>query len=250
MSTISAVIITRDEEKNISRCLKSVAWVDEIIIIDTGSTDRTKEMAIKRGAKVFEIDWRGFGHAKRMGVEKAGSEWILSIDADEQIPAELSEEIKAAVKADAAEGYYIPRLTNFLGKWIKHSGWYPDYVLRVFRKKSGNFSESPVHEKAAVDGKVGHLSHHLLHYSYPDIDTYFLKLKRYSSLAAEDLHKKNKKCSLPVLLLKPAAAFYRHYIFKAGFMDGIEGYLIAVLSAFGVLTKYLKLRQLEKESAL
>ncbi len=160
----------------------------------------------------------------------------------------MSEEIKAAVKADAAEGYYIPRLTNFLGKWIKHSGWYPDYVLRLFKKGSGNFTDTLVHEKAAVNGRIGRLRNHLLHFSYPDIDTYFLKLKRYSSLAAEELHKKGKRFSLPAILLKPAAAFYRHYIFKGGFMDGIEGYLIAVLSAFGVMIKYIKLRRMEKES--
>lgn len=247
MKRVSAVIITRDEESNIGRCIKSVKWANEIIILDSGSVDKTKEIAQDLGAIVYDIEWRGYGHSKRAAVERASGDWILSLDADEEITPELAEEIKNAIENDNFSGFYIPRLTNFLGRWIRHSGWYPDYVLRLFKKDSGNFTEALVHEKVLVGGACSRLRNHMLHYSYPDISTYFKKLDMYSSLSARELLKKGKNFRIASFLIKPIAAFYKHFIFKAGFLDGLEGFLIAILSAFGVITKLIKLRQLEKE---
>ena len=243
---ISAVIIAKNEEANLPGCLESVRWADEIILIDSNSTDRTVEIARAYGAMVFQVEWRGFGHAKGFGIEKAASEWIFSIDADERITPDLAAEIKEAVKLGRYSGYYLPRRTNFLGRWIRYSRWYPDYVLRLFQKNKGSFSSSLVHEKATVDGPVGRLHNPILHYSYPDIETYFRKFERYTALGAEELYRNGKKFSAVTLVLKSTAAFLRHYVTGAGFLDGVEGFLIASFSALSVMTKYIKLRSLER----
>ena len=246
MSAISVVIIARDEEKNIARCLKSVRWADELIVVDTGSSDETPKIAESLGARLYRIEWTGFGDAKRFGVEKASEGWVLSLDADEEITDVLASEITEAVKGDHFAGYYIPRRTSFMGRWIRHSRWYPDYVLRLFRKEAGSFTSSLVHEKAQIEGNVGRMKSPILHYSYPDVETYMRKLETYTSLAARELHKKGRSFSVTSLVLKPLAAFSRHYITGAGFLDGVEGFMIASLSAFGVMTKYIKLRSLER----
>jgi len=247
MGTISAVIITQNEESNIKRCLDSIAWVDEIIVVDSQSTDNTPKIAAGFGAKVYDIEWCGFGPAKGFAVERATCDWILSIDADEELTEELAAEIKGvAESSDSLHGYEIPRMTNFLGKWIKHSRWYPDYVLRLFRRESGRFTDSLIHEKVIVEGDVGRLKNQLLHYSYPDIDTYFVKFEKYTSLKARELYKDGKRFNIGGFVVKPLAAFCRHYITGLGFMDGFEGFLIALFSAFGVVTRCVKLRSLEK----
>lgn len=247
MNKITAVIITKNEEANIGRCLKSIAWVDEIIVVDTASTDRTRQIASEAGAAIYEVEWQGFGHAKGFALEKATHEWILSLDADEEITAQLAQEIKTVISENRSEsGFKIPRRTNFLGRWIKYSRWYPDYVLRLFRKGAGRFNDSLVHEKVIVEGTVGKLQNPILHYSYPDIETYFNKFEKYTSLAAQELFNKGKKFHVAAIIFKPIASFFRHYVTGLGFLDGVEGFLIAVLSAFGVVTKYAKLRSLEK----
>jgi len=247
MSSISAVIITKNEESNLRRCLDSIAWVDEIIVVDSNSTDNTRPIAVEAGAHVHDIEWQGFGHAKRFGLDQANSEWVLSIDADEEVGIELAAEIRELISSgNAADGYEIPRRTNFLGRWIKFSRWYPDYVLRLFRRGSGEITESLVHEKVIVNGRIEKLKNPLLHYSYPDMDTYFKKFEKYTSLAAQELYRNGKRFKLSALIFKPMAAFSRHYITGLGFLDGLEGFLIALFSAFGVITRYVKLRSLEK----
>jgi glycosyltransferase involved in cell wall biosynthesis len=246
---LSAVIITKNEQHNIARCLQSLKFADEIILVDTGSTDSTIDIAKKYDAKIFNIDWPGFGPAKKYAVDQAGGEWILSIDADEEITAPLAAEIKKAIDSDnGINGYLIPRKTNFLGRWINHSRWYPDYVLRLFRKDKGQFSDSLVHEKVVLESEPGRLKNFIRHYSYPDIQTFFDKFDSYTTLAAQELMKKGKRFSLLALLCKPPASFCSHYIFGAGFLDGLEGFLIAVLSAYGVFVRYLKLYSISKKS--
>ncbi len=174
--SLSVVIIALNEERNLPRCLASVKWANEIIVVDSGSTDRTRQISKESGAKVFDIKWQGFGQAKGYGLSQATSEWILSIDADEEVSPELSREIQDIMKSNpSSDGYYMPRKTMFLGRWIYHCGWYPDGVLRLFRRSKGKFDTSVVHEKVILDGRTGDLKGELLHYSYPDLDHYFRK---------------------------------------------------------------------------
>lgn len=247
MKPLSVIIITKNEEKNISRTLESVKWADEIILIDSQSEDKTVEIAVSFGCKIYSPPWHGFGPAKREAVAKASHDWILSIDADEVVSEHLKAEIQSALSADDdMAGYYMPRCTNFLGKWIRHCGWYPDYILRLFRKSKGNINKNVVHEAVEVSGKTGYLKSDLLHYSYPTLEEYFKKYNLYTTIGAEELFKKNKKAGIIDIVFKPFIAFIKHFIIKAGFLDGIEGFLVSFLSSTAVMVKYAKLRRLNK----
>ncbi|UCC45483.1 MAG: glycosyltransferase family 2 protein [Candidatus Zixiibacteriota bacterium] len=247
MPRLSVVVIARNEEANIRRCLSSASFADELVLYDDRSTDRTQEIATDMGARVFQSDWQGFGQAKREAVARATGEWILSLDADEEVTPQLAEEIRAVLanSSDVA-GYYIPRRTEFLGRWIKHCGWYPDRVLRLFRKDKGNFSQAVVHEAVQLAGRTGSLNGEILHYSYPSLDVYFRKMNRYTSLAAREGFEAGRRAKRYDLLVRPWAAFVKHYIFKRGFLDGIEGLLVSVFSACYVLAKYAKMRDLAR----
>lgn len=246
--SISVVIITLNEENNLPRCLNSVIWADEIIVVDSGSTDRTKEISEKAHAKVFNIEWRGFGHAKSFGVNQAKGEWILSIDADEEVSPQLAEEIQSIAKnSPQYEGYYISRKTMFLGRWIHHCGWRPDLNLRFFIKGKGQFDESIVHERVNLKGRTGILKGELLHYCYPDIDVYLKKLALYTLLGAKKAQLKGKRATIFDLTLRPFVAFVKFYIVKQGFRDGWRGFLISALSSMAVLIKYARLRRLQEQ---
>jgi glycosyltransferase involved in cell wall biosynthesis len=242
---LSVVAVTRNEEANLPRCLESIKWADEIVVVDSGSTDRTVEIAESYGARVFAPEWRGFGASKREGVKQARGEWILSVDADEVVPADLAEEIRQVLKnADDTTGYYMPRRTQFLGRWILHGGWYPDHILRLFRKDSGNFTDAPVHETVELKGVTARLKHDLQHYSYPTMESYLVKFNHYTSLAAEDLFQRGEKPGVTRIVLNPLAKFIKQYILRVGFLDGPEGLVLALLSSGYVLTKYAKARDL------
>lgn len=246
--SISAVIITRNEAANVRRCLDSVKWVDEIVIVDSQSTDNTLEIAAEYGAKIYSPPWRGFGPAKKAGVDKATGDWILSIDADEEVTPELAEEIGNIINSNPAKaGYFIRRKTNFLGRWILHCGWYPDYVLRLFQKKAGNFDEAVVHEKVHIDGEAGYLKHELKHYSFPSLEHYLEKSNLYTSLGAQEAHRKGDRANWFDVVIKPPVSFIRHYVLKQGFRDGLEGFVVSALSAVAVMVKYVKLRELGKK---
>jgi glycosyltransferase involved in cell wall biosynthesis len=248
LNRISVVIITRDEENNLPRSLKSVAWAGDIVLVDSGSTDRTIAIAEAAGARVLRTEWRGFGHSKQIGVNAASGEWILSVDADEEVSPMLAAQIQKAVNSDdGTVGYYVPRLTRFLGRWMRHGGWYPDYVLRLFRKDAGRFSDNIVHESVLVDGSTRRLSEDLLHYCYPTMDNYISKMNRYTSLAALELHRSGQRAGLVRLLVNPLAKFVKQYFLRAGFLDGAEGLTLALLSAGYVFTKYAKLRDLYRQ---
>jgi len=248
---LSVVVITKNEEHNIVRCLDSVKWAEEIILIDSNSTDRTLEIARSYGAKVCSQPWRGYGYAKREGVNQAMGTWILSIDADEEVSPELAAEIKGILsKTTPYAGFYIPRKTNFLGRWIRHSGWYPDLVLRLFLKAKGNFNNVIVHEKVLLEGKTGHLMGELRHYSYPSLEHYLDKFNRYTTLGAEEAHRNGKRPSWFDIVVRPPVSFFKHYISRQGFRDGIEGFIISVMSAIAVLVKYAKLRDITKKEIL
>lgn len=249
MSTISAVIIARNEEHNIGRCLKSLGFVDEIVVVDSESVDSTAEIARSHNAVVVQHLFTGYGEAKQTGVDRATGDWILSIDADEAVSPVLAEEIRSTLSSPAAcHGYYLPRCTNFLGRWIRHSNWYPDYVLRLFRRDKGSFDGAVVHEKVVVDGAVGKLRADLLHYSYPSMEEYLRKFDIYTTMGAEEAFKAGRRAGWFALTVKPLAAFLRHYVIQQGFRDGQEGFLISVLSSGAVMVKYAKLRQLHKNT--
>jgi glycosyltransferase involved in cell wall biosynthesis len=239
---ISAIIITYNEEKNIRRCLSSIGWVDEIVVVDSESTDDTKKIASEFTPRVFDIKWEGFGKVKDYAKNKAFNHWILSVDADEVVTEDLKDEILRVIESEKLlNGYYIPRKSNFLGKWIKHGGWYPDYVLRLFKKDRAKFDHSLVHEKVEVNGGIGYLKNDLLHYTDPNFEHYLEKLNSYTSLGAEELFRKGKRAKLLDIIFRPLAVFFKMYFVKKGFWDGLYGFILAVCSAFHVFSKYVKL---------
>ena len=198
-------------------------------------------------ARIYSPVWKGYGNAKKEGVNRASHEWILSIDADEEITPDLRHEIQKNLenKNDTA-GYYIPRKTRFLGRWIKHCGWYPDYVLRLFDKTRGDFNDAVVHEKVIVNGKTTYLKNEILHYSYPSLEEYFRKFNKYTTLGAEESFKRGNRAGWFDVIIKPPVSFARHYIMKQGYLDGVEGFLVSVLSAVAVMVKYAKLREMQR----
>ena len=247
MHKISAVVITYNEEKNIRRCLESLSWADEIVVVDSFSQDRTKEIASSFTDKILDVEWQGFGKQKEFARTKASFDWVLSVDADEVVSEKLKEEIKSVInKNDSLDGYYISRLSNFLGRWVKHGGWYPDYVLRLFKKDKARFDESLVHEKLILEGKTGFLMNEILHYTDPDISHYLSKMDKYTTLSAQKLLAEGKSTTVFDLLFRPAAIFFKMYLLKSGFLDGWQGFLLASFSSFHVFVKYAKLWHLRK----
>ncbi len=242
---ISSIVIAKNEERNILRCLESQSsCIDDIVvIIDDSTTDNTVNIVKSFGKVNFEIvKWRGFSDTKKYALSKTKYDWVFWIDADEEITNELARELvefkKNPTKADA---YSVARRAFFLGKWIKHSGWYPNRVTRLFNKYKAHFSVKNVHEHLVVDGKTGKLLNDLNHYTDPDIYHYFEKFNNYTTLAAQELTAQNKKAKLLDIILRPLFLFVKMYIFKLGFLDGIQGFILAVFSAAYVFTKYSKI---------
>jgi len=242
VSTISAIIITKNEELNVRDCLESVKWVNEIIVVDSGSKDRTIDIAKGFTQKIFNRPWDGYGVAKNFALSQCTGEWILSLDADERVSQELQKEIIeniASVDTSVA-AMSMPRRANFLGRWINHCGWYPGRITRVFRRSAGQFTEERVHERLEINGKAISLHSDLLHYTDPDLKHYFEKFNKYTSLAAEELIENKRGFSLVNLIVNPLWVFFRMYILRLGFLDGIPGMILCVLSANYVFTKYAK----------
>ncbi len=250
MSVLSVIIITKNEQENIRECLESVRWADEIIVVDSGSTDKTVQYARAFTKKIYQKEWIGFGETKNFAISKARGDWVFSIDADERVTPELAAEIRGAMKSQSGSysAFSMPRKAFFLGRWIRHCGWYPGRVVRLFEKKSGSFTDAAVHESLVVNGRVGSLSADLLHYTDPNLEHYFHKFNRYTTLAAEGLRLQGTSFSCGQLLYKPFWTFIRMYIVKLGFLDGIPGFVLSVLSSCYVFTKYAKLWELDRAS--
>jgi glycosyltransferase involved in cell wall biosynthesis len=247
---ISSVIIAKNEASNIRRCIESqLDCIDEIIVlVDDASIDETYDIAKSfSSAIVKKAEWEGYSETKQYGVSLASNDWIFWIDADESITPELSEEIKKFKSSiPAFTAYSVPRRAYFLGKWVKHSGWYPARVTRLFNKNEVKFNSNNVHEQLEVEWTTGKLEHDLEHYTDPSIHHYFEKYNNYTSLAAEELFSKGKETSITDLLLRPAGIFIKMYVIKAGFLDGIHGFILAVFSSSYVFTKYCKLWELNR----
>lgn len=242
MAKLSVIIITKNESANIRACLETVAWADEIIVVDSDSTDGTLEIAREFTTQVHvHADWPGFGAQKNRALGYATKDWVLSLDADERVTPELRGEIEAVMQTGRADGYEIPRLSSFCGRFMRHSGWHPDYVLRLFRRASGRFSDALVHESVQIHGSSGRLRQPLLHYSYRDFEDVLSKLNSYSSAASTMLQRRGKKGSLAQAILHGWWAFIRTYLLRAGFLDGREGFMLAVMNAENSYYRYIKL---------
>ncbi len=240
--------MARDEAENIRQAIESLRFADRIVVADTGSRDNTKEIARQAGAEVFEIPFEGFGKTKNRALGFCDGEWILFLDSDERVSPELADAIIRNIDGDSGhDGYLVNRLTYFLGKPVRHSGWFPDYVLRLFRREKGRFSDKLVHESVEVRGPVGKLDGLLYHHSYRDLHQYVQKMNEYTGMNARDMFEQGQRAGLWQMVLHPWATFVKMYLFKAGILDGVNGFILAVLSSYHVFVKYAKLRQLSKK---
>lgn len=244
---ISVTIITYNEEENICDCLESVKWADEIIVVDAESTDRTVEFCQKYTDKVFSHPWSGHVKQKNLALSRACGDWVLSLDADERVSPELARQIKAVVPASDYNGYSFPRKTYYLGRWINHSGWYPDYKLRLIRRGKGEWKGIDPHDRLEVTGKTGYLKGDLWHYSYKDISHHLKKINSYTSIMAMEFKKRGRKFNYLDIFLRPPFKFIKMYLIEKGFLDGLAGFIIAVLGSYYVFLKYAKLWELSSE---
>ena len=246
--SLSVIIITKNEAANLQDCLESVSFANEIIIVDSESTDNTQEIARSFGAKLeITSDWPGFGPQKNRALNLATQEWVLSIDADERVTPELKQEILAAISSkQAANCYAIPRLSWYCGKFMKHSGWYPDYVDRLFKRGTAQFSDHLVHERLIPQGSVGKLKHHFLHYSFRDFSQVLKKVDSYSTASAEQAFKQGKRSSVCKAFWHAVWSFTRTYFLRLGFLDGSHGLALAISNAEGTYYRYLKIWLLEQ----
>lgn len=242
---LSVVIIAGNEEKNIKDCLESVKWADEIVVIDSESMDRTREIAGLFTQNVFIKKWEGFAEQRKFSLEKASCNWVLSIDADERVSPELKIEIDEVLKRSSRKsGYRIPRENYFLNKIIKSCGWYPDYQMRLFDKNAASVTNRKVHEGFEVNGETGYLTSHIIHYTHQNITETIKKINEYSYLQA--LEKKNgKKVKAINLILNPIAAFLNHFISRRGFKDGVYGLMVSLIHALTNLLTYMKTWELQ-----
>lgn len=242
--TLGIAIITHNAAARLAQCLESVSFADDIVIIDGGSTDATVDIAGKHRARVIEArDWPGFGPQKNRALDALSTDWVLSIDADEIVSPELAASICAAIANPHADVYSVDRLSSFCGAWVKHSGWYPDWIPRLFRRGTARFSADLVHERLVLstDRPVARLSGKLMHYSYEDFETVLRKLNAYSTAGAQQRHAAGKRGSFGVALSRGMWAFLRMYFLRRGFLDGRAGFMIAVFNAQTVYYRFLKL---------
>jgi glycosyltransferase involved in cell wall biosynthesis len=242
---ISVTVITHNEEENIRDCLESVKWADEIIVVDSGSTDRTVEICSEYTDKIFFNLWTGMKEQKQCAVEKASNIWIFSIDADERATEAIKQFILQELKNPSCDGYRFPRQNYFLGEWLKHGGWYPDHVLRLFRKDRGHFGGINPHDKVVMkSGGVKTVQIPLVHHTYKSISQYLTKQNMYSSISAKELFYSGRKVTPCIIPLKAVWKFIETYCIKKGFMDGCRGFIVAMGATYSMFWKYIQLWEL------
>ncbi|WP_253696988.1 glycosyltransferase family 2 protein [Bdellovibrio bacteriovorus] len=243
---ISLVIITLNEEAHIERCIRSVPFADDVVVVDSFSTDRTVEIAERCGARVFQEKWKGFGPQKAFATAQAKNPWVLALDADEALSPELAAEIYGRFsELNSEAGYLFPRKSYHLGRWISHGGWYPDYQLRLFNKSISQWDSADVHEKVEVKLKLK-MKKDLLHWVFDGISDQVLTNDRYSTLGAKELAAAGKKFSYLKMIFKPWGKFVETYFVKAGFLDGLPGFIIAVGASYSLFLKFAKLWEMER----
>ncbi len=243
--TISATIITLDEQANIARAIRSVQFCDEVLVVDSGSTDRTVDIAASMGARVITNDWQGYAAQKNLAARRARNDWILSIDADEEVSPELARSIgRLDAKLHGCAGFDFPRLARYCGRWIRHSGWYPDRKVRLYQRNLGQWVGQYVHESVEVSGPVGHLQGNLLHYTCDTLERHRENVARYTDLAAREIQEAGRAAPAWKLLVGPIYSFFKSYLLQLGFLDGKAGFTIARMAALYVFLKYSKARRL------
>ncbi len=249
MPRLSVIVIALNQEANMGPCLKSVAWADEIVVVDAGSQDRTVEVARSYTDRIFDTEWRGFAGTKNFALDQARGAWIFSLDTDERVPAALKEEILKVVQADGPfVGYRVPRKNYFGGRWVKHLGWYPDYTLRLFRRGQGRFLDREVHEEVRVVGPVGTLKTPLEHYTYTGVSDYLDRMDRYARLAAKEMAKNGRRPYPGELVWRPFFTFLNLFFLRRGFLEGALGLTLAKLGSRYNFRKYYYLRELAREA--
>jgi glycosyltransferase involved in cell wall biosynthesis len=247
--TLSVVVITKNEESVIGRCLESVAWADEIVVVDSGSTDGTRDICLRAGAKFHLADWPGPGPQRNRAIDLAKGDWVLALDADEWVSAELQAEINRTMQAGGNEAFRIPRRSSYCGRAMRHSGWWPDYVSRLFKRGSARFGGGIVHDHLITQAPLGTLKNPLLHEAFTDLEEVLQKVNSYSSWGAQTLHERGIRAGIGKALGHGLWAFVHTYILRAGFLDGREGFMLAVSNAEGAYYKYVKLMLLARGKA-
>jgi glycosyltransferase involved in cell wall biosynthesis len=246
MEPISATVITYNEEHNIADALQSLAWADEIVVVDSGSTDGTLAICRRYTDRVLHREWTGYVDQKNFAVENARNRWIFSLDADERVSPELRGEVlDLAARGFAKPGYKIPRVAFFMGRWIRHGDWYPDTQLRLFDRTEGKWEGGQVHESVKMPGRPGFLTGDIHHFTYRNLSDYLKRLEIYSNLAAIDYQQKGRRATPLTLLFNPVAAFAKALLLKRGFLDGTPGFAVAAMGAVSVFFKYAKLYELQ-----
>jgi len=248
---LSACIITRDEEDRIAACLESLEVADEVVVVDSGSTDRTRDICRARGAVVIEREWPGHVEQKNHAVRCACHDWVLCLDADERLSPALQASIRALKESDpgVVRGYHLNRHTEYLGKWMNHGGWYPQWRLRLFHRGAGGWTGINPHDRVEVEGPTGRLEGDLLHHTYRDLSDHLRTIDRFTTIAARARYAQGKRFNVLLLLFGPAWRFFRMYILRLGFLDGVQGLVLAFMAAYYVSLKHAKLLELDLEGA-
>ena len=250
--TLSVIIIARNNEATLRRCLESVAWAGETVVVDSGSTDRTVEIAREFTANVHQTpDFPGHGPQKNRALDRATSDWVFSLDSDEWVTPELRAEIEGAMAAPGDRtAFMMPRRSSFCGRFMRHSGWWPDYVTRLFRRGAARFSEDHTHDRLIVEGRRGRLRQPVMHEAVTDLEQMLVKINMYSTTSAAMFHQEGRRASLATALLHGGWAFVRTYVLRAGFLDGREGFMLAVINAENSYYRYVKLMLLGKKRVM
>ncbi len=249
MPKLSVTLITRDEAAALPAALESVAWADEIVVVDSGSTDETVAIARRATDRVFVHDWPGYSAQKNFAAEQASHDWILSLDADERVTPALADEIRALLEREPARrGYRMPRVSYYLGRWIRTTDWYPDFQLRLYDRRAGRWVGAFVHEGVELDGPVGRLRADLQHLPYRDLSHHLETIGRYTTLAAEQLSARGARVGPVGLAARPAAAFLRNYVARGGWRDGAVGLVVSLLNSYYVFLKFAKLWEIRRSA--
>ena len=242
--TVACSVVSYNEEKNLQHCLESAKWMDEIVVVDSFSTDRTMEIARTYTDKIFQRPWRGFGDQKNYAMDQASTDWVFILDSDERIPAELQVEIEAVLSAGSKEGpvaYYVPRHNYYFGSLVLHAGCYPDYQLRLFRRGIGHLDDAEPHNKFLFTGDSAYLSAPLVHLTRPTLHNYFEKFPNFTTLAAQDRARTKRHVRSTDLLFRPIFTFFKYFVVRKGYRDGMSGFLVSALSSLYTFVKYAKL---------